>query len=75
MSATTAAATEAEVCGPDGVCLPSSKPATSDSKATTSTGTPAASASQQRVVKIDIVSDTICPWCYVGKRRLETALK
>jgi predicted DsbA family dithiol-disulfide isomerase len=24
--------------------------------------------------KLDIVSDTICPWCYVGKRRLEVAL-
>jgi predicted DsbA family dithiol-disulfide isomerase len=23
---------------------------------------------------IDIVSDTICPWCYIGKRRLEKAL-
>jgi predicted DsbA family dithiol-disulfide isomerase len=23
---------------------------------------------------IDIVSDTICPWCFVGKRRLEAAL-
>ena len=23
---------------------------------------------------LDIVSDTICPWCYVGKRRLEAAL-
>jgi predicted DsbA family dithiol-disulfide isomerase len=23
---------------------------------------------------LDIVSDTICPWCYVGKRRLEEAL-
>lgn len=23
---------------------------------------------------IDIVSDTVCPWCYVGKRRLEAAL-
>ena len=23
---------------------------------------------------IDIVSDTICPWCYIGKRRLERAL-
>lgn len=23
---------------------------------------------------IDIVSDVICPWCYVGKRRLERAL-
>ena len=23
---------------------------------------------------IDIVSDTICPWCFIGKRRLERAL-
>lgn len=23
---------------------------------------------------IDIVSDTVCPWCFIGKRRLETAL-
>jgi predicted DsbA family dithiol-disulfide isomerase len=26
-------------------------------------------------VVIDIVSDVVCPWCYVGKRRLETALR
>ncbi|WPH00391.1 WD40 repeat-like protein [Acrodontium crateriforme] len=25
--------------------------------------------------KIDIVSDTVCPWCYVGKNRLEIAIK
>ncbi len=25
-------------------------------------------------MKIDIISDTICPWCFVGKRRLESAL-
>ena len=23
---------------------------------------------------LEVVSDTICPWCYVGKRRLEAAL-
>ena len=23
---------------------------------------------------IDIVSDAVCPWCYIGKRRLEAAL-
>ncbi|PRP74306.1 hypothetical protein PROFUN_11808 [Planoprotostelium fungivorum] len=28
-----------------------------------------------RIIKIDVISDTICPWCYVGKRRLDTALK
>ena len=26
------------------------------------------------MIDIDIVSDTICPWCYVGKRRIERAL-
>src|SRR5262245_9203913 len=26
-------------------------------------------------MQLDIFSDTICPWCYVGKRRLERALK
>ena len=25
-------------------------------------------------IKIDIVSDVACPWCYVGKQRLEKAL-
>ena len=25
-------------------------------------------------VKIDIVSDVVCPWCYLGKARLEAAL-
>lgn len=26
-------------------------------------------------IHIDVYSDVICPWCYVGKRRLERALK
>ncbi|MGE0117644.1 MAG: DsbA family oxidoreductase [Dongiaceae bacterium] len=26
-------------------------------------------------MRLDVFSDTICPWCYVGKRRLERALK
>ena len=24
---------------------------------------------------IDIWSDVVCPWCYIGKRRLELALE
>jgi len=24
---------------------------------------------------IDVISDVVCPWCYLGKRRLESALK
>jgi predicted DsbA family dithiol-disulfide isomerase len=26
-------------------------------------------------LKIDVYSDVICPWCYLGKKRLEEALK
>jgi predicted DsbA family dithiol-disulfide isomerase len=25
-------------------------------------------------LQIDIVSDVVCPWCYIGKRRIENAL-
>lgn len=25
-------------------------------------------------MQIDVISDTICPWCYIGKKRLEAAL-
>jgi predicted DsbA family dithiol-disulfide isomerase len=31
---------------------------------------PQASAS----VRVDVVSDVVCPWCYIGKRRLELAM-
>jgi predicted DsbA family dithiol-disulfide isomerase len=24
---------------------------------------------------VDVVSDVVCPWCYIGKRKLETALQ
>jgi predicted DsbA family dithiol-disulfide isomerase len=27
------------------------------------------------MLAIDIISDVVCPWCFVGKRRLESALK
>ena len=25
-------------------------------------------------MKLEVASDVICPWCYIGKRRLERAL-
>lgn len=28
-----------------------------------------------RSITVDVVSDVVCPWCYVGKRRLEQALE
>src|SRR4029078_4393366 len=27
-----------------------------------------------REIQIEIASDVVCPWCYIGKRRLEKAL-
>lgn len=28
----------------------------------------------QAIGRIDVISDAICPWCYIGKRQLERAL-
>jgi len=50
----------AMVCGPDG-CDGETTPASLPRPAAVGT-------------RIDIVSDAICPWCYVGKRQLERAL-
>ena len=33
-----------------------------------------ASVAALRPLKIDVVSDVMCPWCFIGKRRLEKAL-
>ena len=30
--------------------------------------------SDLKPLKIDIVSDVVCPWCYIGKKRIEDAL-
>jgi predicted DsbA family dithiol-disulfide isomerase len=30
--------------------------------------------SPTKPVRIDVVSDVVCPWCFIGKRRLENAL-
>ena len=29
---------------------------------------------QPQSITIDVVSDVVCPWCYIGKKRLEQAL-
>src|ERR1022692_3209045 len=26
------------------------------------------------ILQIDVISDVICPWCFIGKRRLEKAV-
>ena len=60
----------AMVCGPDGCDIaatetrpPEKRPPARGSTSAGRTGT-----------RIDIVSDAICPWCYIGKRQLERAL-
>ena len=30
--------------------------------------------STPKPLRLDIVSDVVCPWCYIGKHRIETAL-
>jgi predicted DsbA family dithiol-disulfide isomerase len=35
----------------------------------------AASPTAPASLHIDVVSDIVCPWCYIGKRRLEQALR
>jgi predicted DsbA family dithiol-disulfide isomerase len=52
---------QGEVCGPDGCDVPASSATNLHTEAAVGT-------------RIDIVSDAICPWCYVGKRQLERAL-
>ncbi len=31
-------------------------------------------AREETVLNIDIISDVVCPWCYIGKRQIEAAL-
>jgi predicted DsbA family dithiol-disulfide isomerase len=52
---------EGAVCGVDGC---------SDAATPVAAGIPVAPA-----FELSIVSDTICPWCYIGKRRLEKAMR
>jgi len=28
----------------------------------------------RKLIRVDVVSDTVWPWCYIGKRRLEKAI-
>jgi predicted DsbA family dithiol-disulfide isomerase len=42
-----------------------------------STALPSSAAADELVpvpLFVDVVSDVVCPWCYIGKRKLETAL-
>jgi predicted DsbA family dithiol-disulfide isomerase len=64
----------------DGVCRPGEKQEQDTAQKESMLGkdvTAAAAATKAGVlnIKIDIISDTMCPWCWVGKRNMELALK
>jgi hypothetical protein len=44
---------------------------TNDACTTTSVEPTRVRKSGSRVIELDVVSDVVCPWCFVGKRRLE----
>ncbi len=33
-----------------------------------------AESGERKKITVDVVSDVVCPWCFIGKRRLESAL-
>ena len=39
------------------------------------TASPAPTSPNVKPLTIDIVSDVVCPWCFIGKRKLEAALQ
>ncbi|PRP88291.1 hypothetical protein PROFUN_03400 [Planoprotostelium fungivorum] len=50
-------------------------PAPLRSKANCGVDTKENSSKMTRTIKIDVVSDIICPWCYVGQRQLNKAIQ
>jgi predicted DsbA family dithiol-disulfide isomerase len=34
-----------------------------------------ASNAGKKLIQIDVSSDTVCPWCFVGKKNLEKAME
>jgi predicted DsbA family dithiol-disulfide isomerase len=34
-----------------------------------------ASDTRKKLIQIDVSSDTVCPWCFVGKKNLEKAME
>jgi predicted DsbA family dithiol-disulfide isomerase len=64
----------AMVCGPDGCDIPATDNQSPENTTAGVRGDVARGDVAQAGARIDIVSDAICPWCYVGKRQLERAL-
>jgi predicted DsbA family dithiol-disulfide isomerase len=54
----------APACGPEGCEVPATRPMTLPEQAP-----------PRPAARLDIVSDAICPWCWVGKRNMEAAME
>lgn len=54
---------------------PAAEPAAASPSDSAAPDAPAASRVPAAPVRIDIWSDVACPWCYIGKRRLDQAIE
>jgi len=63
----------APICNDDGCDVPT-KPTLASVIPLESTSVKTPPSSDVRTVNVSVISDNICPWCYVGKRRLESAI-
>jgi predicted DsbA family dithiol-disulfide isomerase len=34
-----------------------------------------ASSTGKKLIKIDVSSDVVCPWCFIGKKNLDKAME
>ena len=86
-SSTTESSTNSVVATPESPALstsvaPSTTSSTADGSSLSTSDTttaaaptlPSTTSDGPRIVHIDMTSDNICPWCYIGKRRLERAI-
>ena len=55
--------TDTNICGVDGCRLDEQAPQI-----------PSAASTNETAVLVEVVSDAICPWCYIAKRHLDTAV-
>src|ERR1700676_248855 len=55
--------TDTNICGIDGCRLDEQEPQI-----------PSAASTNETAVLIEVVSDAICPWCYIAKRHLDRAV-
>ncbi|HEY1097640.1 MAG TPA: DsbA family oxidoreductase [Myxococcota bacterium] len=55
-------------------CQPKPDPSTSTSTSTATTTTAAAETAPAKQVVVDVYSDIVCPWCFIGTERLDAAI-